>query len=289
MIELFLVAVQGSVQVVRRSRMPENGLLPDGSDSSVRAVIRWPPRDHPALVSGVAPPLQQQLASRHRRCRNACGPFPTAASLLYLNAQLPPYAESTKQRIVHYVLRNPGRTGGEIASALGLDKSRVNSFLYSEGRRRFGLQDNNWRWSATGVVSSNRRTSRRSTVYVPPSPSSGRSRERQLPITSICGSLSRLSITDATLKIRGMNEQQINLAFAEDDYGMLDDRLQAELAMRRSELLNARPAEAVPSSPFSNPLVLIGLGLMVVIFLGNVMSNSSSDRLPQRSVPGSVR
>ena len=201
----------------------------------------------------------------------------------------PPYAESTKQRIVHYVLRNPGRTGGEIASALGLDKSRVNSFLYSEGRRRFGLQDNNWRWSATGVVSSNRRTSRRSTVYVPPSPSSGRSRERQLPITSICGSLSRLSLTDATLKIRGMNEQQINLAFAEDDYGMLDDRLQAELAMRRSELLSARPAEAGPSSPFSNPLVLIGLGLMVVIFLGNVMSNSSSDRLPQRSVPGSVR
>ena len=201
----------------------------------------------------------------------------------------PPYAESTKQRIVDYVLRNPGRTGGEIASALGLEKSRVNSFLYSEGRRRFGLQDNNWRWSATGVVSSNRRTSRRSTVYVPPSPSSGRSRERQLPITSICGSLSRLSLTDATLKIRGMNEQQINLAFAEDDYGMLDDRLQAELAMRRSELLNARPAEAVPSSPFGNPLVLIGLGLMVVIFLGNVMSNSSSDRLPQRSVPGSVR
>ena len=212
-----------------------------------------------------------------------------AASPLYLNAQLPPYVESTKQRIVHYVLRNPGRTGGEIASALGLDRSRVNSFLYSEGRRRFGLQDNNWRWSATGVVSSNRRTSRRSTVYVPPAPSSGRSRERQLPITSICGSLSRLSITDATLKIRGMNEQQINLAFAEDDYGLLDDRLQAELAMRRSELLNARPAEAVPSSPFSNPLVLIGLGLMVVIFLGNVMSNSSSDRLPQRSVPGSVR
>ena len=34
-----------------------------------------------------------------------------AASPLYLNAQLPPYAESTKQRIVHYVLRNSGRTG----------------------------------------------------------------------------------------------------------------------------------------------------------------------------------
>ena len=269
--------------------MPENGLLPDGSDSSVRAVIRWPPRDHPALVSGVAPPLQQQLASRHRRCRNACGPFPTAASLLYLNAQLPPLRRKHQAADRSLRAEKFRPYGGEIASALGLDKSRVNSFLYSEGRRRFGLQDNNWRWSATGVVSSNRRTSRRSTVYVPPSPSSGRSRERQLPITSICGSLSRLSLTDATLKIRGMNEQQINLAFAEDDYGMLDDRLQAELAMRRSELLNARPAEAVPSSPFSNPLVLIGLGLMVVIFLGNVMSNSSSDRLPQRSVPGSVR
>ena len=201
----------------------------------------------------------------------------------------PSYAESTKQRIVHYVLRNPGHTGGEIALALGLDKSRVNSFLYSEGRRRFGLQDNNWKWSATGVVSRSRRTSGRPSGYGSPVSSSGRSRERQVPITSICGSLSRLSITDATLKIRGMNEQQINLAFAEDDYGMLDDRLQAELAIRRSELLSARPVVAGPSSPFSNPLVLIGLGLMVVIFLGNVISNSSSDRSPQRSVPGSVR
>ena len=201
----------------------------------------------------------------------------------------PPYAESTKQRIIHYVLRNPGHTGGEIALALGLDKSRVTSFPYSEGRQRLGLQDNNWKWSATGVASRYRRTSRRPPVYVPPVPPSGGSRERQPPITSICGSLSRLSITDATLKIRGMNEEQINLAFAKDDYGMLDDRLEAELAIRRSELLSARRVEVGPSSPFGNPLVLIGLGLMIVIFLGNVMSNSSSDRLPQRSVPGSVR
>ena len=51
----------------------------------------------------------------------------------------PQYSEATKQRIVQYVLRHPGHTGGEVANILGLDRSRVNSFLYSEGRSRFGL------------------------------------------------------------------------------------------------------------------------------------------------------
>ena len=199
------------------------------------------------------------------------------------------YAESTKQRIIQYVLTYPGHKGGEIASALGLDKSRVNSFLYSEGKRRFGLQESKWRWTASGVVIPNtgnmhRRSSNGSTF----TPSEG-NQVRQAPINSICGSLSRLSVTDATLKIRGMNEHQINLAFAEDDYSCLDDRLQAELAMRRSELLNAKSAMTGSTSPFSNPLVVIALGLMAVIFLGNVMNNSSTDSSPQRSIPSSVR
>ena len=172
---------------------------------------------------------------------------------------------------------------------LGLDKSRVNSFLYSEGKRRFGLQKSNWRWSASGVVIRNTGNTRGRTGYCSAVASPGRTRERQVPINSICGSLNRLDLTDATLKIRGMNEYQINLAFAEDDYALLDDRLQAELAMRHSELLNAKPAMEQPTSPFSNPLVLIALGLMAVIFLGNVMNNFSSDRSPQRSVPSSVR
>ena len=198
------------------------------------------------------------------------------------------YADSTKQRIVQYVLTYPGHTGREIASALGLDRSRVNSFLYSEGKRLFGLQVNSWRWSATGGVSrrtgdTRRRTNSGSTVTP-----SGHFRERQVPINSICGSLRRLGITDATLKIRGMTENQINLAFAEDDYPLLDDRLQAELAMRRSELLGSKPAITESTSPLGNPLVLIALGLMAVIFLGNVMNNSSTHHAPQGSSPSSV-
>lgn len=198
----------------------------------------------------------------------------------------PAYAESTKQRIVLYVLTHPRHTGGEIAAVLGLDKSRVNSFLYSEGRRRFGLQVHNWRWSASGLVG---RSAGRPTVYADPVDPPERIRERGVPVTSICGALSRLGLSEATLKIRGMNEQQINLAFAEDEYSLLDDRLQAELAMRRTELLNAKPVVAAPASPFSNPLVVIALGFMALIFLGNVMNNSSSDRSPLRSVPSSVR
>ena len=169
---------------------------------------------------------------------------------------------------------------------LGLDKSRVNSFLYSEGRRRFGLQVNNWRWSASGLVG---QSAGRRTGYGHLVDPSGRNRERGVPINSICGALSQLGLSDATLKIRGMNEQQINLAFAEDEYSLLDDRLQAELAMRRTELLNAKPVVTASASPFSNPLVVIALGFMALIFLGNVMNNSSSDRSPQRAVPSSVR
>ena len=206
-----------------------------------------------------------------------------------MSSSYPPYADSTKQRIVRYVLTYPGHTGGEIASALGLDRSRVNSFLYSEGKRLFGLQVNNWRWSAIGGVSRGISDTRRRTNSGSAFTPLGRFRERPLPINSICGSLSRLGVTDATLKIRGMNEHQINLAFAEDEYSLLDDRLQAELAMRRSELINAKPAITESTSPLGNPLVLIALGLMAVIFLGNVMNNSSTDRAPQRSLPSSVR
>ena len=55
-------------------------------------------------------------------------------------------AESTKLQIIRAVLRQPGRNGKQIADSLGLDRSRVNSFLYGEGKRRFGLMDTNWRW-----------------------------------------------------------------------------------------------------------------------------------------------
>jgi len=199
----------------------------------------------------------------------------------------PSYAESTKQRIVQYVKLHPGLTGAQVAGSLGLDKSRVNSFLYSEGRRRFQLQVSNWRWRQGGVQLQQHppnipRDCEASPGQNPPA-------ERQPPVASICGSLSRMGVTEATLKIRGMTELQINLAFAEDDFSLLDSGLQAELAIRRQELLNVKPVIIESRSPVSNPFVLIALCLFVFLLFGNLMNNSSSERLPYTESPASTR
>jgi hypothetical protein len=45
-----------------------------------------------------------------------------------------------------------------------------------------------------------------------------------------------MSLTDATLKIRGMSLTLVELVFAEDEYPMLDERLQVELIMRKRSL-----------------------------------------------------
>jgi len=199
----------------------------------------------------------------------------------------PSYAESTKQRIVQYVNLHPGLTGAQIAGSLGLDKSRVNSFLYSEGRRRFQLQVSNWRWRQAGVQLQQHPPNIPRDCEAPPGQNPPA--ERQPPVASICGSLSRMGVTEATLKIRGMTELQINLAFAEDDFSLLDSGLQAELAIRRQELLNVKPVIIESRSPVSNPFVLIALCLFVFLLFGNLMNNSSSERLPYTESPASTR
>ena len=200
-----------------------------------------------------------------------------------------PYAESTKQRIVDYVRRNPGRTGRDIGIALGLDRSRVNSFLYSEGKRRFGLRVINWRWSAEVVQG------RTTIVDSWPTARSARAigerhgiQSDSLPVQSICGALKQVGISNATLKIRGMSEQQVNLAFAEDDYQYLDERLQVELAIRRSELLAQKPSPSTKPSPLQNPLVIIGIFLIGILWLSSTINNVNSDKY-QRSMPSSTR
>ncbi len=198
--------------------------------------------------------------------------------LIRQTTQMPnysPYTESTKQRIVKYVHQYPAHTGREIAIALGLDKSRVNSFLYSEGRTRFNLRVDNWRWTAYAWTPP--------TQPRPPEPDPTPRRY------SICDALIQINITDATLKIRAMNETTVNLVFAEDKYNLLDDRLKAELAIRRQELLASKPTEAKHKSPLSNPLVLIAIGLMAFFFIGNLMNNSSTEPSPTRSIPESTR
>lgn len=202
-----------------------------------------------------------------------------------------PYAESTKQRIVDYVVRNPGQTGREIGIALGLDRSRVNSFLYSEGKRRFGLTESRYRWSAQGVqarplsrYSDRRSTSRSARAIV----EIAGTQSRSLPAQSICGALNQVGVSNATLKIRGMSEQQVNLAFAEDDYQYLDERLQVELAIRRSELLSQNPSQLPKASPLKNPVLIIGIFLIGLLWLSSTINNSSTDKY-QRSIPSSTR
>ena len=200
-----------------------------------------------------------------------------------------PYAESTKQRIVDYVMHNPGHTGREIGIALGLDRGRVNSFLYSEGKKRFGLRVVNWRWSAQGLHArsssqyrNGRSTSRRAIEV------RDRIQSRSLPVNSICGSLNQVGVTNAALKIRGMSEQQVNLAFAEEEYRYLDERLQVELAIRRSELLAQKPAPTAQPSPLKNPLVIIGIFLVGLLWLSSTINNANTDKY-QRSIPSSTR
>ena len=140
------------------------------------------------------------------------------------------YAESTKLLIVRSVLGQPGRTGKQIAQSLGLDRSRVNSFLYGEGKQRFGLVNSNWCWYAAQSIGTKPRPAPVAATR------NGYRREAGSISEGLCVILSRMSLTDATLKIRGMSLTLVELVFAEDEYPMLDERLQAELIMRKRSL-----------------------------------------------------
>lgn len=175
------------------------------------------------------------------------------------------YAESTKQQIVKAVLSRPGRTGKQIAESLGLDRSRVNSFLYGEGRKRFGLVNSNWRWFPCNheISWQYKRTAGRV----------NRTHEtnEDLQPDSVCGILSTMSLTAATLKIRTMSLQIIELAFSEDEYPGLDDRLKAELIMRKKSLEAAgTEAQIVKQGPNRWTWVIVALlGAMLFLQIAN--------------------
>jgi hypothetical protein len=174
------------------------------------------------------------------------------------------YAESTKLLIIRAVLGQPGRTGRQIAESLGLDRSRVNSFLYGEGIRRFGLVNSNWRWFP-GKMREN---------WVPSSPPSTPAyREDRLDEMkeSMCSILSRMSITNATLKIRTLSLTLVELAFGEDEYSSLDERLQAELIIRKKSLEAAsKEVQVIRRGPnIGLWVVIIVLGVWVLTLLSN--------------------
>jgi hypothetical protein len=127
------------------------------------------------------------------------------------------YSDSTKQSIAKEVLLRPGQTGRQIAHRLNLDRSRVNSFLYGEGKNKFGLTLNHWRWY------------------------------------------------DLTR-----------------DNGLLDERLKAELAMRRAELLSASQPAKQPRLTRSNLwlwALLILAGIWILNSFGS--GNDHKNRVPK--------
>jgi hypothetical protein len=196
------------------------------------------------------------------------------------------YAESTKLQIIRTVLRQPGRTGRQIAEFLGLDRSRVNSFLYGEGKRCFGLMESNWRWYPGEAhepwVPSNR-----------PTEPAYRDRPVAEQTESICAILSRMSITNATLKIRTLSLTLVELAFGEDEYPALDERLQAELIIRKKTLeSDSKESEVVRhgSSRWAWVIIFV-LGAWMLMLLSNQKPANNPNNLQQpgeaeRVLPG---
>jgi len=139
-----------------------------------------------------------------------------------------PFSDSTKLRIIQEVKNHPGQKAREIAKKLGLDRSMVSAFLHREGKEKHGLLQQNYCWY-----------SRTAAPRPAPNP---------LPDQSICGTLTRLPITQATIKIRSLSLEIVQLAFEEDEYSLLDDRLKAELAQRLAKLENPTTAPIKRSS-----------------------------------------
>jgi hypothetical protein len=186
------------------------------------------------------------------------------------------YAESTKLQIIRAVLRQPGRTGRQIAESLGLDRSRVNAFLYGEGKRRFGLMDTNWRWYPE----------RTSEPWAPSrrAPEPVDRDDRVIGQTdSVCAILSRMSITNATLKIRTLSLTIVELAFGEDEYTTLDERLQAELIIRKKALesISNEVQDVRDGHSRWAWLIIVILGAWVLMLLSNQKPAGNQNNLQQ--------
>ena len=146
----------------------------------------------------------------------------------------PSYSESVKVKIINIITSSPGLYGREIAERLGLHRPRVNSFLYGQGKRKYKLIEINYKWYPPNSFP-------QSETYQP------KPRERAStqvkpnsiePITSICKGLTRMGQSQAILSIRSMTSEKIDLAFREEDYQLLSDVLQGEMAVRHVQLEN---------------------------------------------------
>lgn len=161
-----------------------------------------------------------------------------------------------KSSIVALVRRRPGLTGRQIAAELDLDKGRVNSFLYGEGKERLGLIVRHWHWSAPELT----RATSTSAQRPQPTPILEGTTEPSLQDSlrtfqfsgtprlatpasepaapGICRVLLQLPEARALRQIDRMEVEAIDRACAEDDYPDLGEDLQIALATRRASLLD---------------------------------------------------
>jgi len=91
-------------------------------------------------------------------------------------------------------------------------------------------------------------------------------------------------MTQATLKIRTLSLEIIDLAFAEDDFSLLDDQLKAELSIRRAELMGNQPLEkqAIPNSSFWPIAILVAIALAIGVAVSNKQQS------PDKNLPKST-
>jgi hypothetical protein len=172
-----------------------------------------------------------------------------------------PFSNSIKRAIVLEVYRLPGRRARRIAAALNLELRKVNQFLFYEGKPYYGLRQINYDWH-------------------PPSPSAAQPDPPARPtITgpkSICRALSELPLSEATLKIRSLNLDIVELVFADDDFHLLGDQLKAEFSIRRAELMASKAPDKATSRISGAWLLIIALciALLISVFVSNNRPNN---------------
>jgi len=224
------------------------------------------------------------------------------------------------------VRENPGLKGREIAKRLGLDKHRVNSFLHGQGKRTHSLIVEDFCWYPPAYQpkpasppappiprSAPKPVYRPKPAPVPqpnpiarpvsrpvyqPEPASHFAYPRNpvqqpepipirsIPQTSICGSLAAMGRTQATIKIRGMSLEAVELAFQEDDYGLLNDFCKTELATRSSVLLKKSPTKE--SRSFNVLPLLLSIVAFFVVFSMFAARNEQRNTPAPTSLPADV-
>lgn len=165
---------------------------------------------------------------------------------------------TTKQQkaIVALVQRQPGWTGREIATELQLDKRRVNGFLYSDGRQKYGLVARDWRWfagspnpmapaaepvnaqQAPEAVAEEAESLQSSlnTVHLSTAPYL-RTVVSARSTAGICRVLLQIPEPRALRQISRMELETIDRICGEEDYPRLGETLQIALAERRACLM----------------------------------------------------